>query len=150
MIAVDTSSLIVYLAGGAGRDVDLLDDAIAAKQLVLPPPVITEVLSVTGGSDEAGGLLSALPALDVTSGYCVRAGLLRSRALAAGFKARLADALIAQSCLDHKVPLFAEIGTSATSSGTACAWCRSSRRGAGGAGGQVVNKSGVSRPDPTV
>lgn len=75
------------------------------NSLVLPPPVITEVLSVTGRSEEAGGLLSALPALDVSSGYWARAGPLRGRVLAAGFKARLADALIAQSCLDHKVPL---------------------------------------------
>ncbi|MHB8420480.1 MAG: PIN domain-containing protein [Myxococcales bacterium] len=38
-------------------------------------------------------------------GYWERAGLLRSKLLARRLKARLADTLIAQSCLDGAVPL---------------------------------------------
>ncbi|MBI1884327.1 MAG: PIN domain-containing protein [Chlamydiae bacterium] len=38
-------------------------------------------------------------------GYWERAGFLRSHLLAKGEKARLADTLIAQSCLAHGIPL---------------------------------------------
>ncbi|HYX22352.1 MAG TPA: PIN domain-containing protein [Thermoanaerobaculia bacterium] len=43
--------------------------------------------------------------LEVTEGYWERAGLLRGRVLAGRRRARLADTLIAQACLDHDVPL---------------------------------------------
>jgi len=43
--------------------------------------------------------------LDVLDGYWERAGLLRARILRRGRKARLADTLVAQSCLDHDVEL---------------------------------------------
>jgi predicted nucleic acid-binding protein len=43
--------------------------------------------------------------LEVSEGYWLRAGRLRSQVLAAGHRARLADTLIAQSCLDHRVGL---------------------------------------------
>jgi predicted nucleic acid-binding protein len=49
--------------------------------------------------------LKDLPRLEITDGYWERAGALRARVLGKGLKARLADALIAQSCLDHRVPL---------------------------------------------
>jgi hypothetical protein len=105
MIAADSSSLIVYLAGGAGPDIDLLDDALASKQLVVPPPVLTEVMSDPVHGEVAGTLLAALPTMEVADGYWQRAGLLRGRVMGAGFKARLGDALIAQCCLDHDVAL---------------------------------------------
>jgi predicted nucleic acid-binding protein len=50
-------------------------------------------------------LLKELPRLEVTDGYWERTGALRAKILAKGQKARLADALIAQSCIDHHVPL---------------------------------------------
>jgi len=50
-------------------------------------------------------LFMQLPVLEVTEGYWQRAGLLRARVLARGRRARLADTLIAQSCLDHDLPL---------------------------------------------
>ena len=37
MIAVDTSSLIAFLAGDEGNDVTALDQALALNQGVLPP-----------------------------------------------------------------------------------------------------------------
>ena len=105
MIAADSSSLIVYLGGGAGTDVDLLDEALASTQLVIPPPVLTAVMSDPLRGEEAGRLVAALPILELTSGFWERAGLLRGRVLASGVKARLGDALIAQCCIDHDVPL---------------------------------------------
>lgn len=43
--------------------------------------------------------------LEIDGGYWERVGLLRARVVAKGRRARLADALIAQSCIDHDVPL---------------------------------------------
>jgi len=45
MIAVDTSSLMSYLSGDSGSDVNTLDDALKAQILILPPVVLTEILS---------------------------------------------------------------------------------------------------------
>ena len=50
-------------------------------------------------------LFLQLPVLEITEGYWQRAGLLRARLLARGRRARLADSLIAQSCLDHDLSL---------------------------------------------
>jgi predicted nucleic acid-binding protein len=43
--------------------------------------------------------------LELREGYWARAGLLRGQCLAAGRRARLADVLIAQACLDADLPL---------------------------------------------
>jgi predicted nucleic acid-binding protein len=104
MIAVDTSSLRRYLSGQRGRDVDAVADALEHRSMILPPVVLTEMLSDPSTSETAG-VLSALPLLDVTDGYWARAGLLRARVIAAGSKSKVADALVAQSCLDHDVAL---------------------------------------------
>jgi len=50
-------------------------------------------------------LLSGLPILQVEPGYWERAGILRASVLKQRKKARVADALIAQSCLDQATPL---------------------------------------------
>lgn len=50
-------------------------------------------------------LFLQLPVLEITEGYWQRAGLLRAQLLARGRRARLADSLIAQSCLDHDLSL---------------------------------------------
>lgn len=105
MIAVDTSSLRRFLAGDSGRDVDAVAEALEHRSMVLPPVVLTEILSDASALREATDVLSAIPLLDVTDGYWIRAGLLRGRVIAAGFKSKVADALVAQSCLDHDVAL---------------------------------------------
>jgi predicted nucleic acid-binding protein len=51
------------------------------------------------------GLVTSLPVLPVSQGYRPRAGSLRARVLAARRRARLADTLVAQSCIDHDVAL---------------------------------------------
>ena len=43
--------------------------------------------------------------LEISAGYWERAGALRAKVIGRGSKARLADALIAQSCIDHRAPL---------------------------------------------
>lgn len=46
-----------------------------------------------------------LPRLEILDGYWERVGNLRASILRQGKRARLADSLIAQSCMDHDVPL---------------------------------------------
>jgi predicted nucleic acid-binding protein len=66
---------------------------------------LAELLSDPKLSAKTAALFRALPQLPVTDGYWERVGALRADVIAQGRKARLADALIAQSCLDHEVPL---------------------------------------------
>ena len=105
MIALDTSSVVAYLNGATGKDVLAVDLALEQQQAVLPPVVLCELLSAPGLPRRARTLLEQLPLLDILDGYWQRAGFLRARILAKRHKARIADALIAQSCLDHDVPL---------------------------------------------
>lgn len=105
MIAIDSSSFIAYLSGAQGPDVDATAVALEHKQAVLPPVVLFELLSDPKVSRSVKALFIGLPLLEVTGGYWERAGLLRARAIESGRRARLADTLIAQSCLDHHVAL---------------------------------------------
>jgi predicted nucleic acid-binding protein len=104
LTAADTSSLRRYWIGAAGRDVELVDEALARKVLVVAPVVMTELLS-DPSSQAILPFALALRLLDVTPGYWGRAGELRAGILATGRKVNLADALIAQSCIDHDVAL---------------------------------------------
>ena len=105
MIAADTSSLVAFLEGTPGPDVDVVQSALDHQQLVLPPVVLTELLSDPGLPPAVRSLLAALPQLDLEPGYWERAGLLRASILKQRKKARVSDVLIAQSCLDQSVPL---------------------------------------------
>ena len=105
MIAADTSSLIAHLSGLEGEDVRILDQTLSDHLLVLPPVVLVELLSDPQLPRTVAELFKGLPLLGTSDGYWERAGILRAKALHKNRKARLADSLIAQSCLDHIVPL---------------------------------------------
>jgi predicted nucleic acid-binding protein len=105
MIAVDTSTWIAFLRGDAGQDTELLDSALRDRQVVMTPVVLTEVLSDPKLPPEVVKALLELPLTEVRPGYWQRAGKLRARVLARRRKARLGDALIAQSCIDAGIPL---------------------------------------------
>src|SRR5271154_6235276 len=76
MVTADTSTWVAFLNGNPGDDVLLL------KKSLQDPP---------------------LTALD--PGFGPRAAPLRSKALAKRRRARLADSLVAQLCLDANIPL---------------------------------------------
>ena len=105
MIAVDTSSLVAFLEGQAGSDTDLIQSALDHQQLALPPVVLTEILSDPAVPRGVRTLLAGLPILDLEPGFWERAGVLRASVLKQKKKARVADSLIAQSCLDQSTPL---------------------------------------------
>jgi len=105
MVAADTSSMVAFLEGDGGADVAQVRAALESDRLVLPPPVFAELLSDPAIDDHVVEQLRAVPQRPLEPGYWERAGRLRAAVLARKRRARLGDALIAQFCLDHDLPL---------------------------------------------
>ena len=105
MIAADTSTWIAYLEGGWGNDVEFLDKALGDRQVLMVPPVLTELLSDPQLPVSVAKTLADVPLIEIRAGYWERAGALRAKVLAKRRKARLGDALIAQSCIDRGISL---------------------------------------------
>ncbi len=105
MIAADTSTWIGFLEGDGGKDVEALTQALKDRQVVMAPVVLAELLSDPELSTSVARTLSEVPLVELTSGYWQRVGGLRAHVLAKKRKARLGDALIAQSCIDAGISL---------------------------------------------
>lgn len=105
MIAIDSSSMIAFLSGNKGEDVEAAGVALEQKQAVFPPVVLSELLSDPKLPFKVISLFKEIPLLSVTDSFWERAGFLRAKILAKGYKAHLADVLISQSCIDHGVAL---------------------------------------------
>lgn len=105
MITADTRTWIAFLEGSTGEDVRLLDRALEDRQVVMVSVVLTELLSDPKLPSAVAQTLAAVPMIEIELGYWERAGLLRAKALAKRHKARLGDALIAQTCIDRGIPL---------------------------------------------
>ncbi len=105
MIAADTSTWMAYLGGGWGKDVELLDKALADRQVLMAPVVLAELLSDKKIPESVAKILAEVPLIEIRPGYWERAGALRAKVLAKSRKARLGDALIAQSCADRGISL---------------------------------------------
>jgi hypothetical protein len=107
VICADTSSIARYLDGESGHDVILVAAAIEDESLVLSPITVTELLSYAGARPLLEPLIRNAPVLAITEGFWERAGLMRRRIRQRGLKAKLADTLIAQCCIDARAPLIA-------------------------------------------
>ena len=105
MIAADTSTWIAFFEGDSGKDAGMLDKALQDRQVLMTPVVLTEILSAPELPPELSRTLAELPLMEIRTGYWQRAGALRAKVLRKRRKARLGDALVAQCCIDHKVPL---------------------------------------------
>ena len=105
MLAVDTSTLVAFLEKAVGKDIELFTKHLLAKEICLPPAVISEVISNPSNNASLTQLFSDIQELSLHDGFWQRAGALRQRILKNGLKANLADTLIAQSCIDHGVAL---------------------------------------------
>ena len=101
MIAADTSTWIDFLQGDGGED----DSALEDRGVLMAPVVLTEILSDPKLPSAVAQTLSEIPLIEMESGYWERAGALRAKVLPKHRKARLGDALIAQSCIDSGIPL---------------------------------------------
>jgi len=107
VIAIDSSSWIAFFAGSDAGDIDVetVSAALTDHQACLPPVVLTELLSDPKLPSDLASLLQQLPRLELLPDFWQRAGLLRAKLLARKRRARLADTLIAQTCIDHDVRL---------------------------------------------
>jgi predicted nucleic acid-binding protein len=85
-----------------GEDIAAL---IGKGRAYLAPVVATEILSRPHSDEVLIEVLQSLPLLEIQKNYWYRAGLLRAQVKRDGLKANLADTLIAQSCIDHDIPL---------------------------------------------
>lgn len=105
MISADTSTWVAFLQGDADEDTVLLEKALKDRQIVMPPVVLTELLSDPGLPSELAAAFLDVPLIQLTDGFWRRTGELRAKVLAKRHRARLGDALISQSCMDEGVPL---------------------------------------------
>jgi predicted nucleic acid-binding protein len=105
VIAADTSTWIAFLEGETAPDTELLDQALGNRQLVMIPVVLTELLSDPKLPGPVAKTLCDVPSIELRTGYWQRAGELRAKVLARRRRARLGDALIAQSCVDGGISL---------------------------------------------
>lgn len=106
MIAADSSVIIALLQQERCREAEQLHDVLRSERLRIPPTVITE-LHGTRKSDHPlwRVFVEEIAQLSLMQGYWQRAGEMRRTLLQKGFKAKLGDTLIAQSCIDHDIPL---------------------------------------------
>ena len=105
MLAVDSSTLIAFVQGDTGPDQQVFRAALLASDVVLPPVVLAEVLCDAKLPDRHRTTVLTLRVLDLLPDYWQRTAATRAILLGQGLRARLADALIAQACIDHDVAL---------------------------------------------
>lgn len=105
MIAADTSVLVDYFRGKNNTQTEKLEEVFTYHSLVLPPTVLVEILSDPLLPKKFIEKIKELPILELTENFWQRAGINRSKLISKKLKARLADTLIAQSCIDNQVPL---------------------------------------------
>jgi len=78
--------------------------------LVLPPVIAAELLAAPGTDADMRRRILDVPLLPTGDGYWHRVGSIRALLQSHGRRARLGDALISQSCIDHDVPLITRDG----------------------------------------
>lgn len=105
LISLDTSALQQFLSGLPGSHADAVGRAVLHHEGFISPIVLTEALSKPDLDEASVEIVLSLPVLTFHSGYWQRAGRLRAQVLRAKLRAALADTLIAQSCIDHDLPL---------------------------------------------
>lgn len=71
----------------------------------MAPVVLAELLSDPSLPEVAETRLLGVYLAEVLTGFWHRAGKLRADLIRRGYRPKLADTLIAQTCLDHKVGL---------------------------------------------
>ena len=101
MLCIDTSSLVAYLEGAKGTDIHLVDQAFSDGVGSVSPVTVTEILSDPNLNRSLRELILKLPVLPIIDGFWERAGIMRAKLIRSGHKAKMADTLIAQNCMDH-------------------------------------------------
>jgi predicted nucleic acid-binding protein len=107
MIAIDASVAIPWFEGTDYPETRLLKELAMNHTAVYPAVVVTEILSGARPDPALAALFPDTVILPIETGYWIRAGQLRSKLKSLGRRAKLADTLVAQACLDAGVPLLA-------------------------------------------
>jgi predicted nucleic acid-binding protein len=105
IIAIDTCVLIDFQSGIINAPVLLLKEKLLPRTVRIPPVVFTEFSSDPRIDKKHYEFLHGIKILEIFDGYWHRAGETRKILLKKGLKAKLGDALIAQSCIDNDIPL---------------------------------------------
>ena len=105
IVALDTSACARYIDGLVDRNTAAVERAILRSEAYLPPIVVTELFSNSQIAEEARLMILEFPLLQIVPGYWERAGLMRADLKRTVKKANIPDVLIAQSCIDHDIPL---------------------------------------------
>lgn len=105
VVAVDTSILIAFFLNEKGSDLGVFEHHLVMRTIILPPIVLVESLSNHKTRDAIYEVIGGWRIMEIKEGYWLRASELRAKVLKHGFKAKTADTLIAQCCIDHNVPL---------------------------------------------
>ena len=96
---------MAFFQDADGDDVTMLEEHLQQRSVILSPVVVAELFSNPGLDEAQRRLIQYLPVLDLRPGFWKRAGLTRAALLKRRFRPKLADTLIAQSCIDAAVPL---------------------------------------------
>lgn len=105
IIAVDTCVLVDLQTGNFNHATEILSEKLYLNTVQLPPVVLTEFLSNPRLDKKKYSFFQDMPLLKIKDEYWQRAGEARQKLLHKGLKAKLGDALIAQACIDNKIPL---------------------------------------------
>ncbi len=105
VFAVDTCSLIAFGDERSGKDVELVSQCLTNYKIVIPPVVVVEMISSPTITPAMRRLMQDINVLTISENYWLRAGELRALLVRHRCKCKLGDVLIAQSCIDHGVPL---------------------------------------------
>ena len=107
MFCADTSSWVAYLSGEPGNDVEMMDISLRDRLIWMSPVVLAELLSNPLLPQTAEASILAIPLLDIAPGFWQRVGKTRASLIKWKCKPKLEDTMIAQVCIDHKIPLHA-------------------------------------------
>jgi predicted nucleic acid-binding protein len=105
LIALDTNAVVHAFSGLADATTREVHLRVGGSEVRLPPAVVAELFSNPRLSPAVARTVRSIALLPIHQGYWRRAGLLRRSLREINRKANLADCLIAQSCIDHDIPL---------------------------------------------
>jgi len=105
MFTIDTSSLVAFFAGEKGKDVEFIERILSEGLVILAPIVVSEILSDPKLPMQHEQVILSMPCLEIKEGFWSRVGYLRRTMIRKKLRARLADSLITQFCLDYRLTL---------------------------------------------
>ena len=83
----------------------MLEDHLQQRSIILSPVIVSELFSNPSFSEAQRRLIQNLPVLNLQPSFWQRAGITRANLFRRRYRPKLADTLIAQSCIDAAVPL---------------------------------------------